>query len=78
MKGNRYGFYIALGAMVLFALVAVTGIIIYFAKAAGFPVYVSLISAGVAGVAVSFALTLFFIPKNKTDGGDNSADGKKE
>ncbi len=77
MKGNKYVFFIALGAMILFALIAVTGVIIYYAKAASFPVYVSLIAAGVAGVLVSFALTLLFIPKNKTDGGEDSRDDKE-
>ena len=69
MKGNKYIFFIALGAMILFALSAVTGIIIYFAKAAAFPVYISLIAVGVGGVLICFALMIFFIPKNK-DGSD--------
>ena len=64
---RKLGFYIALGAMILFALIAVTGIIIYFAKAAAFPVYISLIAVGVGGVLISFALTVFLIPKNNDD-----------
>ena len=67
MKGNRYIFFIALGAMILFALIAVTGIIIYFAKAATFPVWISLISVGVVGVVISIALTVLFIPKNNNN-----------
>lgn len=76
MKGNKYGFYVALGAMILFALVAVTGIIIFFAGAATFPVYISLISVGVGGVLISFALTVIFVPKNKN--GNDPAQDKQD
>ena len=76
MKGNKYIFFVALGAMVLFALAAIAGIIIYFAKAAAFPVYISLIAAGVGGVIVSIALTMLFIPKNSDGDPENDNGGK--
>lgn len=68
MKGNKNKvfFIISVVAMVLFALLAASGAIIYYAKATSSPVLpLALGLAGLAGVIVSMAVMFAVIPKNK-------------